>query len=391
LRTPYVRSMLGLSVLARMPLGINALAIVLLVRHEGGSYALAGAAAGAMAIGVGGSSPFIGRLIDRRGQREVLAPLAIAHAVALAIIVAVTLAHAPGGVIVAASLAGGIAFPPIGSVMRPLWPRLLSDRPELLTTAFALDSAIVELAFVAGPLLTAGIVAVASPAPALAVSAVSSVVGTLWLTSMPPSRSFQPTPRDSSHHFLGALMSPGVRMLVLTTLPLGFCFGAVEVTFPAFCEDVASRGQAGLLLAAWSLGSAAGGIAYGAVHWTLPAWRRYPRCAVALPLGFLPLAIPGSVGLMLPLAFLSGVTIAPLLSTGNQVVGEIAAEGTVTEAYTWPITALVVGISAGNAAAGVIAGSAGWRESFLIASGAAALGAVVAVAQRHRLVPPAAA
>jgi MFS family permease len=379
--------MLALSVLARMPLGINALAIVLLVRHEGGSYALAGASAGAMAIGVGASSPFIGRLIDRRGQREILAPLAIAHSVALGVIVAVALGHAPAAAIVGASLAGGIVFPPIGSVMRPLWPRLLVERPDLLTTAFALDSAIVELAFVAGPLLTAVIVAIASPAPALALSAVSSVVGTLWLTSMAPSRSFRPTPRDPSRHFLGALTSPGVRMLVLTTLPVGFCFGAVEVTFPAFCEDVASRSDAGLLLAVWSLGSAAGGIAYGARHWTLPAFRRYPRCAAALPLGFLPLALPGSVALMAPFAFLSGLSIAPLLSTGNQVVGEIAPEGTVTEAYTWPITALVVGISAGNASAGAIAGTAGWRESFLIAAGAALLGATLAIGQRHTLAP----
>jgi MFS family permease len=379
--------MLALSVLARMPLGINALAIVLLVRHEGGSFALAGASAGAMAIGVGGSSPFIGRLIDRRGQREILAPLAIAHALALGVIVAVTLGHAPAAAIVGASLAGGVVFPPIGSVMRPLWPRLLVDRADLLSTAFALDSAIVELAFVAGPLLTAVIVALASPAPALAVSAVSSVVGTLWLTSMAPSRSFRPIPRDPSRHFLGALTSPGVRMLVLTTLPVGFCFGAVEVTFPAFCEDVASRGDAGLLLAVWSLGSAAGGIAYGARNWTLPAFRRYPRCAAALPLGFLPLALPGSVALMAPFAFLSGISIAPLLSTGNQVVGEIAPEGTVTEAYTWPITALVVGISAGNASAGAIAGAAGWRESFLIAAGAALLGATLAIGQRRTLAP----
>jgi MFS family permease len=176
-------------------------------------------------------------------------------------------------------------------------------------------------------------------------------------------------------------------MLVLTTLPVGFCFGAVEVTFPAFCEDVASRSDAGLLLAVWSLGSAAGGIAYGARHWTLPAFRRYPRCAAALPLGFLPLALPGSVALMAPFAFLSGLSIAPLLSTGNQVVGEIAPEGTVTEAYTWPITALVIGISAGNASAGAIAGTAGWRESFLIAAGAAVLGAALAIGQRRTLAP----
>jgi MFS family permease len=383
--------MLGLATLARMPLGINALAIVLLARHQGLSYGVAGAAAGALGAGVGVSSPFIGRLIDRRGQREVLVPLAFAHAASLCVVIAVAVANAPAWALVAASGAAGIAFPPIGSVMRPLWPRLLEGAEDLLTTAYALDSAIIEISFVLGPLLTAGIVAVASPAPALAVSAAMSIAGTVLLTATPPSRAFRPTAPEGPQHWLGALTSPGVRMLVFTTLPLGFCFGAVEVTFPAFCEEVASRADAGLLLAAWSLGSATGGIAYGAVHWRLSAAQRYPRCAIAVPLGFLPLAAPGGLAAMLPLAFVSGMSIAPLLATGNQAVGEIAPAGTVTEAYTWPITALVVGIAAGNAAAGAIAGSAGWRQSFLIAAAASAVGAILAVAQRRTLVPQRAA
>ena len=378
--------MLALSVLARLPLGINALAIVLLLRHEGYSFGVAGAAAGAMAIGVGASGPYISRLIDRHGQREVLAPLAIAHAIGLALVTAVALSHAPVGAVVTAALIAGIAFPPIGAVMRPLWPRLLFDRPELLTTAFALDAAIVELSFVAGPLITAVIVTLASPPLALAVSAISSVIGTLWLTSLPPSRAFRPEPHGE-RHLLGALRSPGVRTLVAATLPVGFCFGAVEVTFPAFCEDVATRSTAGLLLAIWSFGSGVGGIAYGAHHWVLPPFRRYPRCAVALPLGFLPLAFPGSVVVMAPFAFISGLSIAPLISTGSHVVGDIAPEGAVTEAFTWPITALVIGISLGNAAAGVIAGSAGWRESFVMATCAALLGAAIAVTQRRTLQP----
>ena len=381
--------MLALSVLARMPLGINALAIVLLLRHEGYSFGAAGAAAGALAIGVGGSGPYIGRLIDRHGQRAVLAPLAIGHAFGLALIVVAALSHASEVAVALAGLLAGILFPPIGSVMRPLWPRLLADRPELLTTAFALDAAIVEVSFVSGPLITAAIVTVASPTPALALSAVCSVVGTLWLTSMPPSRAFQPEPQGE-RHFLGALQYSGVRTLVAATLPVGFCFGAVEVTFPAFCEDVATRSTAGLLLAIWSFGSAVGGILYGARHWVLPAARRYPRCAAALPLGFLPLAFPGSVAAMAPFAFISGLSIAPLISTGSHVVGDIAPEGVVTEAFTWPITALVIGIALGNAAAGAIAGSAGWRESFLIATCAAIVGAVIAVTQRRTLEPVAA-
>jgi MFS family permease len=380
--------MLALSVLARMPLGINALAIVLLLRGEGYSFGIAGAAAGALAIGVGGSGPYISRLIDRHGQREVLAPLAIAHAFGLALIIVVALSHASDAVVVLSGLVAGIAFPPIGSVMRPLWPRLLADRPELLTTAFALDAVIVELSFVTGPLITAAIVTVASPTPALALSAVCSVVGTLWLTSMPPSRAFRPEPQGE-RHFLGALQSSGVRTLVAATLPVGFCFGAVEVTFPAFCEDVATRSEAGLLLAIWSLGSGVGGLLYGAHHWVLPASRRYPRCAVILPLGFLPLAFPGSVAAMAPFAFISGLSIAPLISTGSHVVGDIAPEGSVTEAFTWPITALVVGIALGNAAAGAIVGSAGWRESFLLAAAAALVGAAIAVTQRGTLQPAA--
>jgi MFS family permease len=380
--------MLALSVLARMPLGINSLAIVLLLRHEGYSFGAAGAAAGALAIGVGGSGPYIGRLIDRHGQRTVLAPLAIGHAVALMVLVVVALSHAPEWSLVLAGLVAGIVFPPIGSVMRPLWPRLLADRPELLTTAFALDAAIVEVSFVSGPLITALIVTVASPTPALVLSAICSVVGTLWLTSMPPSRAFKPEPHGD-RHFLGALQYSGVRTLVAATLPVGFCFGAVEVTFPAFCEDVATRSQAGLLLAIWSFGSAVGGILYGARHWVLPAARRYPRCAVILPLGFLPLAFPGSVPAIAPFAFISGLSIAPLISTGSHVVGDIAPAGVVTEAFTWPITSLVIGIALGNAVAGVIAGSSGWRESFVIATCAAALGAVIAVTQRRTLRPAA--
>ena len=374
--------MLGLAVLARLPLGINALAIVLLLRHEGYSYSAAGAAAGALAIGTGASGPYISRLIDRRGQREILAPLAVMHAVSLAVILAVALAHAPVIVDVAAALVAGIAFPPIGSVMRPLWPRMLADQPDLLTSAFALDAAFVELSFVTGPLITAGIVSVTSPAPALA-----SVVGTLWLTSMPPSRAFRPVPNPEKRHFLGALQTPGVQTLVAATLPVGFCFGAVEVTFPAFSEAVATRGTAGLLLATWSFGSGVGGILYGARHWHLPAFRRYSRCAIAVPIGFLPLALPGSISAMLPVAFIAGLSIAPLLSTASHVVGEIAAEGTLTEAFTWPITALVIGIALGNAAAGAVASSAGSRDSFLMAAVGALVGATIAVTRRRTLRP----
>ena len=68
LRTPYVGRLFGASLLARLPMGINGLAIVLLLRAETGSFAVAGATAGRAGAGqrarrAGGGTP------DRHARR----------------------------------------------------------------------------------------------------------------------------------------------------------------------------------------------------------------------------------------------------------------------------------------------------------------------------------
>jgi MFS family permease len=88
---------------------------------------------------------------------------------------------------------------------------------------------------------------------------------------------------------------------------------------------------------------------------------------------------------MVPLCVLAGVAIAPLLTAGNQLVGDVAPAGALTEAFTWPITALVTGLAAGNAAAGAVVEAADWRAAFLVAAGGATLGAIVALAGRRTL------
>ena len=57
LRSPHLGAMFAASLLARLPIGINGLAIVLLLRAETGSFAVAGAAAGALALGTGIAAP----------------------------------------------------------------------------------------------------------------------------------------------------------------------------------------------------------------------------------------------------------------------------------------------------------------------------------------------
>jgi MFS family permease len=385
LGTPHVRAMMLAAVVARLPIGIDSLAIVLFLRDRTGSYAAAGIVSAAFAVGGGVGAPVEGRLIDRFGHRRVLVPLALAHAAGLAVLVTLALLDAPIAILVVAAFVAGFAIPPISATMRPLWRPLLDDDAELLPAAYAMDSIVIELVFVIGPLLTAVATALLSPAAAIGLAAVLVIAGTLAFTASPPSRAWRPSADAGGHGWLGVLRSPGLLTLVLATLPLGFSFGAIEVTLPAFSEAMATRAWAGVLIAVWSLGSAAGGLYYGARVGSLPLGRTYLGLAFLLPLTYLPLAAAPSVAAMLPLCVLAGVAIAPLLASSNQLVGVVAPAGALTEAFTWPITALVIGVAAGNAAAGALVELADWRVSFLVGAACACLGGALAFARRGTL------
>jgi MFS family permease len=390
LRVPYVAALIAATLLARFPIGINALALVLYLRAERGSFAVAGAVVGALAAGSGIGAPVQGRLVDGFGQRRVLVPLGIVHAAALGALVASTEAGAPAAVLLAFGFMAGFAIPPTSSVLRSMWPDLLRERPHLLQPAYALDSVLIELIFVLGPLVTAVIATALAPPAALAVSAASVIAGTIAFTALPPSRAMRPHPDRPRAGRLGALGSPGVRTLVLTSIPAGIGVGICEVTLPAFSDAEGAAATAGVLLAIWSLGSAAGGLVYGALPNRPPLGRLHLAVAALLPLGLLPMALAPSVAVMALLVIPAGMFIAPLLATRNELVGWVAPEGARTEAYTWPVTAFVGGIAIGSALAGAIVEGPGWRTAFVVAGAVTAVGTLVVAIRRNTLVEPAA-
>ena len=136
------------------------------------------------------------------------------------------------------------------------------------------SSVMIEVSFVTGPLITAAVVALAGAEVALAVSAALVVAGAmLFLVALPGDggRSRTRTPRGRS-----ALIEPAIRMIALTTLPVGFCIGTIEVSVPAFSDANGSPALAGVLLALWSVASAIGGLAFG-LRATTGVWSR-PTC-----------------------------------------------------------------------------------------------------------------
>jgi MFS family permease len=384
LRAPNVAPLLGASMLARLPYGMFALALVLYMAEERGSFAVAGLVDGAFGIGAAIGSPLQSRAIDRLGQGRVLLPLAVVDACATGVLIALTEAGAGTAALMGSAFVGGLAIPSLGAALRTLWPQLLARR-DLLPAAFALDSVAIELLFTAGPLFAALIVATVSPIAALILCALCTLSGTALFVTREPSRAWRPDPAAGSHGALGALRSAGVRTIMLATVPIGFCFGAVEISLPAFASEHGAPAWAGALLSVWAAASAVGGLAYGARSFAAPLPTVYLRLAALLPLGFLPALAAPSVAVMALLILPAGLLIAPLGAAGNQLVGEVAPAGAETEAYTWPVTALLTGFAAGTAVGGALVEHVDWHACFVAAALTGALGAALAFAFRHTL------
>src|SRR3954468_13717831 len=121
LRAPHVLALMVSALGARLPIGIDALAIVLFLRERTGSYAAAGIVSAAFALGAGAAAPLSGRLVDRFGHRRVLVPLALVHGGALALLVGLAPLRTPGALPLPAAVVAGPAIPPISASMRPLW------------------------------------------------------------------------------------------------------------------------------------------------------------------------------------------------------------------------------------------------------------------------------
>ncbi len=389
LRTPGVAPLFAVTVLGRIPIGLIGLALVLFLQEQKGSFAVAGGAAAAFAAGAGIAAPLQGRLIDRRGQRRVLLPLAAGNATGLILLIPLGRGDASLVSVFALAFVTGATVPPLSAAMRVLWPRLLGERTaELLPAALALDAVSTELMFVSGPLLVAAITAVFVPEAALALGAVLTLVGTVLFTAHPASRAAGPADRIHDHGLLGALSSVGMRTIVLCTFPAGFCFGSAEVALPAFAHAEGSPNAAGILLAAWSVASAAGGLVYGARSWRMPLSARWPRLMIASGLTFLPLLLAPSILGMALLAVLAGVLIAPLITAGNELIGVVAPQGAMTEAYTWGTMALVAGVAAGNASSGALSQVLGWEVAVGSAAGVGMVAGLLALTREASLRPP---
>jgi MFS family permease len=362
---------------------MNILAVILLLRAAGFDYAEVGIITAASGLSVGVAAPVLGRVIDRVGQTRVLLAAAAFTAVSGAAFVAAVLQGAGATLVTVLAFVAGLCVPPVSPSLRALLPSLVGR--ERLDTAFALDALLLELVFISGPLLAAAIATAISPEVAVLTGVAAQSAGGLGVAASPHSRRWRPAPREPGTRRAGALGTSGIRVLVLTLALTAIALGVLEIGIPAFAERHATRDDAGWLFALWSVGSLAGGLWYGGRDWRLPPHLRFLVVCGVLTVGLALLPLAGSMPVFAVLVVVAGLGLAPSTAAAYSLIGDLAPEGAVTEAYSWQIVGYVAGSALGAWLAGFMVEQAGVALALACAPLAAALGLLVALAARRAI------
>jgi MFS family permease len=366
------------AMVARLPISISTLGIVLLVTGLGRSYGLAGALSAAFTIANGLVSVVQGRWLDRVGQSVVLPAVTVLYAVGVVGLVAALEGGWPEVVAFGcAALAGG-AYPPIGSAVRTRWSHVLAGRPRDVQTAYALESVIDEVVFVIGPTVATVLATQWHPWAALGLALVTGVPGLLALAAQ---RSSQPVPHRTSQATSPRppMPWPPVVVLAAVSFALGSMFAAAEVSTVAFSAEQHAKPYAGVLLACWSLGSMLAGLATGTIAWQRSPAHRVRIAAIAMSLVMVPMPFVGSMVWMGVALFLAGFAIAPTMIAVMSAIEQMVPPSRLTEGIAIAHTGLAAGLAPGAALAGFVIDAHGASPSYFVALGGAVVAALASL------------
>ncbi|MEO7784352.1 MAG: MFS transporter [Terracoccus sp.] len=374
------RTYVVIAFLARLPLAMSQLGVLLLVAGTTGSYGAGGACAGSLAVANAVGAPLWGGRADRAGQRRVVAVQSITGALALVGLLAVVASGLPWGVAAVASALAGLLMPQIGPLARVRWrpitARTGAQQPRLVDAAFSYEGAADEASFVLGPALVGLGVSLASPSSALAAAAVGLGVFGTWF-ALHDSAALTHSANAGNRGVGGRLLTPALLVLCVSQLLIGAIFGSVQTGTSVLATAAGSPGVTGYLHALLGIGSVAAGLAVAGLPATVALPRRLRWFATGLLLLSAPLLLVGSIAALVPVLLVLGCSVAPYMITTFTLGERITPPSRTGAAMTLLASATGLGYAVGAAVSGRLADWGGVTPAYAVTVAAAALALVV--------------
>jgi len=373
LALPRVRSLVLVTLLARIPVGAASVALTLhVVLSLGGGFGAAGALGAAMTVGTALGAPLTGRVTDRHGLRRTLLVTTLAQGAFW--LIAPSL---PYLVLVPAAFFGGLLSLPLFSVSRQSLAALVPE--DRRRTAYSLDSMAVEVSFMVGP--AAGVLLATQLSTKVALLAMGGSMmlsGLLLYVLDPPVRSDAelreaegqaPVPRRQwiTGRLVVILMASAGATLVLSGTDIGIV---------ATLRHAGELKWSGLVIAIWCCWSLAGGFVHGSLPRSLPALALMELlCVLTIPVGL------AADWWSLALALIpAGAMCAPTIAATGEVISRLAPAAVRGEAMGLHGSALTAGLALGAPLVGVVVDRWSPTMGFAVAGASGALLGVIGLA-----------
>lgn len=391
--------------IARLPMSMIALGIVLALNHLYNNWTIAGAMSASYVLAQAAVTPVYAKLFDRFGQRKVGVIALTAQVVAMISFAFAALFRVPLALLFVLAIVMGVTQFAFGALVRTRWVYSLRAESDdsLLNVAYALESGIDEIVFILGPILAAWLATSVHPVSQLFVPVLASGLGGAWFFSL---RNTQPAvlkvvevptaaagdvdvliasqkeneileaetesqKKDFARSFIdkfslkqlhnhhakkrgkNVLLYRGIIPLVLMFVVFNMSFSAFDVSVTAAMKAQGLEHFIGMQLALFACGSLVGAIIFGSHKFRGSNWSHLIVFLTLLTVGYVLMNLNlDRLMLMSVFEVLSGLCVSPIFATGNLIVKATVPEESLTEGLSWLPTASAVGCSLGSMAAG---------------------------------------
>jgi MFS family permease len=367
--------------IARLPVSMVGIGILMYVEAERGSYAIAGAVSGSISIAAAIGGPLSSRLVDKLGQHRVLPIQILLIVICSMALVLLIPSNVPAPYLFIFSIGSGLAYPSIGALVRSRWTALLVSGPILLT-AFSIESMIDELIFIVGPTIAATTSVKIHPAAPQVIAMFLLAGGGLWLASMRNSE--PPINKHQGKHGKPVILQNGLIYMWGVHIAIGMFFGAVETSIIAFTKIAGQPIFGGIVMAVWAFGSLLGGFVYGGLHFKSALQNQLIVVSLLLIPATVAMVFVESILALALLSIAAGIGISPLLIASAAITQRRSPVGRTTEAIASMYAGMGLGFAFAAAMAGWLIDNRGTSYSFALGAFATLFTFAITVIGRNK-------
>ena len=379
LAIPGVRALMIVGLVARIPVAASGLTLTLhVVNSLKLGFFQAGLVGAAATVGIAVGSPVAGRFVDRHGLRPVIAVTTVTQ-----VAFWVSAPFLPYWLLLGGAVLGGALSLPVFGVIRQCIAAAVPA--EQRRTGFALDSMVVEVAYMIGPAIAVACATVFGSDWTMAGIGVGLVgSGVALLVLNPPTRAADDAASGTAVP-RRQWLTPALLSLLGIAFAATFVLIATELSLVAVLKADSVARWTGLVIGLWCFWSLLGGFVYGTLSRGIsPLVMIGAMAALTMPVGLV-----GDWRLLCLAVIPAGILCAPALSATVDTLSQWVPSAARGEAMGLHGTALTLGLAVSGPIAGYIIDAYGTRWSFAVAGLAGLLLVALAIPFWRRAPQPA--